>query len=74
MKKRQQALQTELDILAFLAAQPSPATTADVSATINISIYKARYHLRQLVLGSNVQELNHGRGADTYWQCTKVEK
>ncbi|MFB2866516.1 FaeA/PapI family transcriptional regulator, partial [Aeromonas sp. MdU4] len=46
MKKRQQALQTELDILAFLAAQPSPATTADVSATINISIYKARYHLR----------------------------
>ncbi|MFB2904584.1 FaeA/PapI family transcriptional regulator [Aeromonas jandaei] len=73
MKKRQQALQIERDILVFLAAQPGPTTTADVSAALNISVYKARYHLRQLVLDAIVQELNHGRGAATYWRYTKGE-
>ncbi|MFB2842890.1 FaeA/PapI family transcriptional regulator [Aeromonas jandaei] len=34
-----------------------------------IFLYKARYHLQQLVFAGVVQELNHGRGSATYWQC-----
>ncbi|HDO1313691.1 FaeA/PapI family transcriptional regulator [Aeromonas veronii] len=69
MTTHQRTLQTELDILVFLTTRPGPATTADVSDAFNISLYKARYHLRQLVLAGVVQELSHGRGSATYWQC-----
>ncbi|KHA54478.1 hypothetical protein NM74_21795 [Aeromonas hydrophila] len=55
------------DIVTFLTRQAEPATTADVSKALNISVYTARYHLRCLALAGVVQELNRGKGAKIRW-------
>ncbi|WP_322862599.1 FaeA/PapI family transcriptional regulator [Aeromonas allosaccharophila] len=67
MTTKQQSLRIRHDILFFLAKSPSPTTTAAISKALNISLYTARYHLRQLVAAGAAQEINNGKGSSSCW-------
>lgn len=69
MATHQQTQRTGREILTFLSSCSEPVTTADVGKALKISVYKARYQLRQLALTGAVQELNQGKGAKSRWRC-----
>lgn len=68
MSRHQRTHQECQKILEFIVSNRCAVSTGDVSRVLGISLYRARYYLRQLVLLGAVYELNQGRGRVSRWR------
>lgn len=61
------------DILHLLEKKPM-ASTAEVGAAVNLSIYMSRYYLRLLTVRGMVAEKKCGRGVSSRWSLVSSQK